>query len=74
MDSRPLQRRLGEMLQTDRLAIFLPLYLGLMISDRLGSENIPLGGDLALKGAPIGYLGLLISLVVLWATSSAQLS
>ena len=77
--SNTLQRRPGEFLRTNRLAIlleilavFLPLYMGLIISDRSGSQHIPLGGDLALKGAPVGYLGLIVSLVALWATAKLR--
>jgi hypothetical protein len=49
-DSKPLQEKLGEFLRTNKFAIFLeilvvflPFYLGLAISDRLGSDHVPLG-------------------------------
>lgn len=47
-------------------AVFLPLYLGLAINDSLGSDHIPLGGNTVLLQGPIAYLGLLISLAILW--------
>jgi membrane protease YdiL (CAAX protease family) len=73
---KPYQEKLGELLQTNKLAIlleiaivFLPFYLGLAISDRLGSDQIPLGGNVVIKGGPFLYLGLIISLLFLWAAS-----
>ena len=49
--------------------MFLPLYLGLAISDRLGSDQMHLGGNVVIIGGPISYLGLIISLLFLWAAS-----
>ena len=75
-DSKTLQEKLGELLLTNKFAIFLeivvvflPFYLGLAISDRLGSEFVPLGGNLVLRQGPIAYLGLIISLLFLWVAS-----
>jgi membrane protease YdiL (CAAX protease family) len=75
-DSKPLQEKFGELLQTNKFAIFLeivvvflPFYLGLAISDRLGSDYVPLGGDLVLRQGPLAYLGLIISLLFLWVAS-----
>ena len=75
-DSISLQEKLGEFLRTNKFAIFLeilvvflPLYLGLAISDRLGSDHMPLGGNVVVIGGPYLYLGLIISLVFLWVTS-----
>jgi len=75
-DSKPLQVRIGELLRTNKLAIFLeiavvflPFYLGLFISDRIGSDHIPLGGDVVILQGPVAYLGLIISFVILWASS-----
>ena len=75
-DPKTLQEKLGESLQTNKFAIFLeivvvflPLYLGLAISDRLGIDQIPLGGDVVIKGGPILSLGMIISLVFLWLAS-----
>jgi len=75
-DSKPLQEKFGELLRTNKLAIileivfvFLPMYLGLIISDSIGSDHVPLGGNIVLKGGPIAYLGLIISLVFFWVVS-----
>jgi len=75
-DSKTLQEKLGELLQTNKLAIFLeivvvflPFYLGLVISDRLGSDYVHLGGDLVLRQGPLAYLGVVISLLFLWVAS-----
>ena len=75
-DSTTLQEKLGDMLRTNKFAIFLeivvvflPFYLGLAISDRLGSDYVPLGGDLVLRQGPLAYLGLIISLLLLWVAS-----
>ena len=75
-NSKPLQGRLGELLRTNKFAIFLeilvvflPFYLGLAISDKLGSDHVPLGGDLVLRQGPLAYLGLIISLLFLWVAS-----
>jgi CAAX protease family protein len=68
--------RLGELLRTNRLAalaeivaVFLPVYLGVMISDRLGSDHTPLGGNIVLLQGPIAYLGIVVSLAFLWVAS-----
>jgi membrane protease YdiL (CAAX protease family) len=74
--SKPSQGKLDGLIRTNRVAIlleiavvFLPFYLGLTISDRLGSDQIPLGGNVVMIGGPILYLGLIISLLFLWAAS-----
>jgi len=71
-----LQDSLGVLLRTSRLAILLeivvvslPFYLGLAISDKLGSDHVPLGGDVVIMGGLIAYLGLIISLLFLWVAS-----
>lgn len=46
--------------------VLLPLYLGLIISNYLGSDIISLGGDLVILGGLIAYLSLLVSLIFLW--------
>ena len=68
--------KLGELLHTNKLAIFLeiviiflPFWLGLSFGDRFGSDRISLGGDMVFLGGPITYLGLFISLVFLWFTA-----
>ena len=75
-DPKPLQEKSGELLRTNKFAIFLemvvvffPYYLGLAISDSLGSDHLPLGGNLEIIGGPIAYLGLIISLFFLWIAS-----
>ena len=50
-------------------AVFLPFFLGMVFNDLSGSDHIPLIGDLVMLGTPSIYLGLAISLAVLWATS-----
>jgi membrane protease YdiL (CAAX protease family) len=78
-DSTTLQEKLGDMLRTNKFAIFLeivvvfiPFYLGLAISDRLCSDYVPLGGDLVLRQGPLAYLGLTISLLFLWVASRVR--
>ena len=68
--------KLGELLNTNKLAIFLeiviiflPSWLGLFFSDRFGCDRISLGGDMIFLGGLISYLGLFISLVFLWFTA-----
>jgi membrane protease YdiL (CAAX protease family) len=75
-DQKPSLDKFGELLRANKLAIFLeimvvffPFYLGLAISDRLGSDQIPLGGNVVIIGGPLIYLGLFISLVLLWVAS-----
>jgi len=45
--------------------VFLPMYLGLVISDSMGINQIPLWGDVVLLGGPILYLGAGLSLALL---------
>ncbi len=75
-NSKSLQEKYGKFLQTNKFAIFLeivvvflPFYLGLAISDNLGSDHIFIGGDLVIRQGPLAYLGLAISLLFLWITS-----
>ena len=77
---KPFQRKLGELLQTNKLAIlleiavvFVPLYVILFISDWLGGNDfIPLGGDLILAGAPLPYLGMILALAAVWVVSKIR--
>jgi hypothetical protein len=78
-DSITLQGKLGELLRTNKFAIFLeivavftPMYLGLIISDSIGSDHVPLGGNLVILGGPIAYLGLIISIVIFWVLSRVR--
>lgn len=71
-----VQGKLGKILQSNKLAIcleivvvFLPFILGMIISDRSGNDRISLGGDLFILGGSITYLGLTISLGLLWVAS-----
>ncbi|MBC8506628.1 MAG: CPBP family intramembrane metalloprotease [Anaerolineales bacterium] len=49
--------------------VLLPFWVGLIISDLIGSKHISLGGNLIILGGPITYLGLTVSLVILWVVS-----
>ena len=78
-NATPRQGHLGGLLRTNRLAIageivvvFLPLYVCVTINDRLGSDRVPLGGGLALKGGGLTYLGLALSLALLWIASKLR--
>lgn len=78
-DSITPQEKFGELLRTNKFAIFLeiavvviPLYAGLMISDRLGSDVVPFGGNVVLLGGPLGYLGLAFSLAAVWVASKMR--
>jgi membrane protease YdiL (CAAX protease family) len=71
--------KLGEMLQTNKFAIileivviFLPFWLGIMISNNSGTDRISLGGELVLMGGPITYMGLIISLIFLWIATKLR--
>jgi hypothetical protein len=55
---------LEEALQSNKLAfllelaiVFGPLYVGLVMSERLGSNLIQLGGNTVIMGGPLAYLG-----------------
>ena len=76
IQEKSLQDKLGELLRTNRLVILLeivvvllPMYLGLIINDRSGTDHIPLGGNVVMLGGPTMYLGMIISLLLLWITS-----
>jgi len=77
---RPFQERLGELLRTNRLAIlleiavvFVPLYVLLFISNRLGGDDfLPLGGGLYLLGGPLVNLGLVVTIAIFWAVSKIR--
>ena len=72
-----LQERSGASLRTNKLAIlleiaavFVPLYVLLLIGNSLGGDDfIPLGGGLALLGGPLVNLGLIVALVTFWVVS-----
>jgi len=53
--------------------VFVPLYVLLIVSDRLGGNDyIPLGGDLVLVGAPLVYLGMILALAAVWIVSKIR--
>jgi membrane protease YdiL (CAAX protease family) len=76
-DSRPFQERSGELLRTNKLAIlleiavvFVPLYVLLIMSDRLGGDDfVRLGSGLVLAGGPLVNLGLVLTLAIFWVVS-----
>jgi membrane protease YdiL (CAAX protease family) len=68
--------KIGQLLTTNRFAIlleiiivFLPLFLGLQLNERLGSDHITIIGDIVILQGWITYAGLIISLVLLWVAS-----
>jgi hypothetical protein len=70
------QVKLGQILQTNKLAIFLeillvflPFILGIVTNNQIANDRIPLGGGLFILGGSITYLGLLISLGLLWVVT-----
>ncbi len=71
------QEKFGELLRTNKLAIvleiavvFVPLYVLLAISNRLGGDDfLPLGGGLVLAGGPLVNLGLVLFLAIFWVVS-----
>jgi len=76
MMSQSFQIKLSELLRTNKLAIFLeiavvlfPLYLGLLINNRIGDDHIALGGGVVILQGPIAYLGLIISVLFLYVSS-----
>jgi membrane protease YdiL (CAAX protease family) len=79
-DPRPFQERLRELLRTNKLAIvleiavvFIPLYVLLTISNRLGGDDfVPLGGGLSLLAGPLVNLGLILTIVIFWVVSKIR--
>jgi membrane protease YdiL (CAAX protease family) len=79
-DPKPLQEKLGELLRTNKLAIlleiavvFVPLYVLLFISNRLGGDDfLPLGGGLSLLGGPLVNLGLVVTIAIFWVVSKIR--
>ena len=77
---KPIQERLGELLRTNKLAIlleiavvFVPLYVLLFISNRLGGDDfLPLGGGLYLLGGALVNLGLVVTIAIFWVMSKIR--
>jgi membrane protease YdiL (CAAX protease family) len=76
-DAQLIQEHHRELVQTNKLAIlleiavvFVPLYVLLAISGRLGGDDfVRLGGGLVLVGGPLVNLGLIVTLVIFWVVS-----
>jgi len=74
------QEKSGESLRTNKLAIlleiavvFVPLYVLLFISNRLGGDDfLPLGGELSLLGGPLVNLGLVVTIASFWVVSKIR--
>jgi membrane protease YdiL (CAAX protease family) len=74
------QEKSGESVRTNKLAIlleiavvFVPLYVLLMMNDRLGGDDfVPLGGGLSLLGGPLVNLGLVVTIAIFWAVSKRR--
>ena len=79
-DLKTIQEKIGELLRTNKLfilleiaVVFAPLYVILIVSDRLGGNDfVPLGGELMLAGGPLIYLGMILTLVVFWVVSKVR--
>ena len=79
-DQKPSQEKIGKLLQTSKFAIlleiavvFVPLYMLLIMSNRLGGNDfVPLGGSLVLAGAPLVYLGMILALAAVWVVSKMR--
>ncbi|WP_420630294.1 CPBP family intramembrane glutamic endopeptidase [Candidatus Leptofilum sp.] len=74
--SKSFWETIGELLKTNKLAIFLeiamvilPFWGGVLLNGRIGNDHISLGGNLILLGGPIVYLGLAVSLFLLWSAT-----
>jgi len=78
--SKLFQEQTGESLRTNKLAIlleiavvFVPLYVLLFISNRLGGDDfLPLGGGLSLLGGPLVNLGLVVTIAIFWVVSKRR--
>ena len=74
------QEKSGESLRTNKLAIlleiavvFVPLYVLLILSVRLGGDDfVPLGGELYLLGGPLVNLGLVVTIAIFWVVSKIR--
>ncbi|MEW6405716.1 MAG: CPBP family intramembrane glutamic endopeptidase [Chloroflexota bacterium] len=78
--SKLFQEKSGESIRTNKLTIlpeiavvFVPLYVLLFISNRLGGDDfLPLGGGLSLLGSPLVNLGLVVTIAIFWVVSKRR--
>lgn len=78
--SKPIQGNFSELLRTNKLAIlleiavvFVPLYVLLLISNRLGGDDfVPLGGGLVLAAGPLVNLGLIVTIAIFWVVAKVR--
>ncbi len=76
-EPKPFREKLRELLRTNKLAIlleiavvFVPLYVLLAVSNRLGGDDFTqLGGGLVLAGGPLVNLGLMLTLAIFWVVA-----
>jgi hypothetical protein len=75
-DSITVQEKIGALLRTNKLAIlleiavvFVPFVASVMVSYRLGSDGVSLGGDVVLLGPPLAYLSMIFSLAAVWVSA-----
>ena len=75
-DSSTVQGKLGALRRMSKLTVFLeivivflPMTLGVIISENTGSDQLALGGNTVLIQGPIAFLGLIISLVFFWVAA-----
>jgi membrane protease YdiL (CAAX protease family) len=74
------QEKSGESLRTNKLAIlleiavvFVPLFVLLILSDRLGGDDfVPLTGGLVLAAGPLVNLGLIVTVAIIWVVSKIR--
>jgi membrane protease YdiL (CAAX protease family) len=79
-DQTLFQEKFGELSRTNKLAIlleiavvFVPLYILLIMSDRLGGDDfVPLGGGLSLLAGPLVNLGLVVTIAIFWVVSKIR--
>lgn len=79
-DQTLFQEKFGELSRTNKLAIlleiavvFVPLYVLLIISNRLGGDDfVPLGGGLSLLAGPLVNLGLVVTIAIFWVVSKIR--
>ena len=75
-DSITVQEKIGALLRTNKFAIlleiavvFVPFVASVMVSYRLGSDGVSLGGDVVLLGPPLAYLSMIFGLAAIWVSA-----